>query len=90
MEAFSTEKIYNLMGKRFAFLGLSSAKVIISYFIATQFLFKEAIIEKEIKVNFFILILRVHTHFHSLKKWFSHQFININFFLLTNRKTVRH
>ncbi len=30
MEAFSTEKIYNLMGKRFAFLGLSSFLVVAS------------------------------------------------------------
>ena len=30
MEAFSTEKIYNLMGKRFAFLGLSSFLIIAS------------------------------------------------------------
>lgn len=41
----------------YAFLGLSSAKVIISYLIATQFLFKDAIIEKEIKVNFFIAFM---------------------------------
>ena len=41
----------------YVFLGLSSAKVIISYLIATQFLFTEAIVEKEIKFNFFIAFM---------------------------------
>lgn len=41
----------------YVFLGLSSAKVIISYVFAKQFLFQEAIIEKEIKINFFIAFL---------------------------------
>lgn len=41
----------------YVFLGLSSAKVIISYVIAKQFLFQGAIIEKEIKINFFIAFL---------------------------------
>ncbi len=41
----------------YVFLGLTSAKVIISFVIAKQFLFQGVIIEKEIKVNFFIAFL---------------------------------
>ena len=41
----------------YVFLGLTSAKVIISYLIAKQFLFQGAIIEKEIKINFFIAFM---------------------------------
>ena len=41
----------------YVFLGLSSAKVIISYVIATQFLFNNVIVEKEVKFNFFIAFM---------------------------------
>lgn len=39
------------------FLGLSSAKVIISYMVAKQILFHGVNIEREIKINFFIAFL---------------------------------
>ena len=41
----------------YAFLGLTSAKVILSYVIATQFLFQGTVIAKELKINFFIAFL---------------------------------
>ena len=41
----------------YAFLGLTSAKVILSYVIVTQFLFQGTVIAKELKINFFIAFL---------------------------------
>lgn len=41
----------------YAFLGLTSAKVILSYVIATQFLFQTAPVAKELKINFFVIFL---------------------------------
>lgn len=41
----------------YAFLGLTSAKVILSYVIAKQFLFQGEVTAKEIKINFFVAFL---------------------------------
>lgn len=41
----------------YVFLGLTSAKVILSYFIATHLLFLGNVIPKEVKINFFIVFL---------------------------------
>ncbi len=41
----------------YAFLGLTSAKVILSYVIATQFLFQTQPVAKDVKINFFIIFL---------------------------------
>ena len=41
----------------YAFLGLTSAKVILSYVIATQFLFQTLPVAKDVKINFFITFL---------------------------------
>ena len=41
----------------YAFLGLTSAKVILSYLIATQFLFQGIEVAKEIKIHFFVAFL---------------------------------
>lgn len=41
----------------YVFLGLTSAKVIASYLIVTQFLFLTQPIPKEVKINFFVIFL---------------------------------